>query len=496
MKLLIALALTAPTLPAEGDDLATWVAEVRNHLDDSAAAQAIAQSREAARYSEVAAQAQSPWTMRTTLSHGQQFPRDGSSFVPRLGMSVPTARSWQTLMVGTLEYRSRDRWTVQLEGAAGYFDNAQVAGAQQNDIPFNVDLSVAYDVVSGGSDSAENQAARAEAISALAQRLAAKDRLMQAELLLMSQVVELYGNRCKLVEVERIEAATNKALEDARLQVETKVISSADALNYEFLADSVRGRLAILRGQTRSILQRASAWGPETMAAFETLATRTPTCREPLEQTLERAGEARRAPKVIDEIARALPGSGARQAAATAATVSVGALVKAQRPSLAPFLLGRVSRAIGLDEEVALVEAGLQFEWNVAGERGDAQLRAAEARRAAAGRAVEQQQFEARADLRQLLAEIEAEQAVLRALDGGVQHSEKLGKILEVQRAIGEVSSLNQAIAIANQVDAHVAYIDAWLRLRRAIFHLGVLEATAQATRPELDKTTESAWTD
>lgn len=496
MKLLIALALTAPAISPGADDLATWVAEAQSHLGDSAAAQAIVQSQAAARYAGVAAQAQSPWTMRSTLAHGQLLPRNGSSFVPRLGMSVPTSRSWEAVLSGTVEYRTRDRWTVQLEGAAGYFDNSQVAGAQVNDVPFNVDLSVTYDVISGGSNSAENQAARAEAISALAQRLAAKDRLMQAELLLMGQVVELYGNRCKLAEVERIEVATGKALEEARLQVETKVISPADALNYEFLADSVRSSLAALRGQTRAILQRASAWGPETSAAFEGLAKRTPRCREPLDKVLGRVEGARRTPKAVDEIASALPGTGARRAAATAATISMGALVTAQRPSLAPFLLGRVSRAIGLDEEVALVEAGLQFEWNAPGERGDAQLRAAQARRSAAGRAVEQAQLEARASLRQLLAEIDAEKGILRALDGGVQHSEKLGKILEVQRAIGEVSSLNQAIAIANQVDAHVAYIDAWLRLRRAIFHLGVLEAVAKTTRPELAKTTEGAWTD
>lgn len=496
MKLLIALALTAPAAPEAADELADWVAQAQSHLGDSAAAQAITQSREAARYSEVAARAQSPWTMRSTLAHGQQFPRNGSSFVPRLGMSVPTSRSWEAVLSGTVEYRSRDRWAVQLEGAAGYFDNSEVAGAQVNDVPFNVDLSVTYDVISGGSDSAENQAARAESISAVAQRLAARDRMMQAELLLMGQVVELYGNRCKLAEVERIEAATAKALKQARLQVETKVISPADALNYEFLADSVRSSLAGLRAQSRSIMQQVSAWGPVTAATFAKLVQRRPSCREPLARVLSRAVKARRTPQAIEEIAVALPASGARQAAATAASISAGALLTAQRPSLAPFLLGRVSRAIGLDEEVALVEAGLQFEWNVAGERGDAQLRAAQARRSAAARAVEQQQLEARAGLRQLLAEIEAEQALLQALDGGVQHSEKLGKILEVQRAIGEVSSLNQAIAIANQVEAHIAYIDSWLRLRRAILHLGVLEATAEATRPELAKTTESAWTD
>lgn len=496
MKHLIALALLTPAAPNSGDELSTWVGRARANLDTSAAARAIEKSREAARHAEVAAREQSPWTMRTTLAHGQQFPRNGTSFVPRLGMSIPTSRSWETVASGTIEYRSRSRWAVQLEGAAGLFDNPEVDGVQQNDMPFNVDLSVTYDVVGGGADSAENQSARAEAIGAVASRLGARQRMMQAELLLVQQVVELYANRCKLAEIERIEAATKKALEEARLQVETKVISEADALNYEFLADSVNSRLAGLRAQTRSVLERASAWGPKTSATFEALAAQTPACEEPLEAVLARAAKARRAADTLDEVARALPASAARQAEASAAAVSAQALRMAQRPSLAPFLLGRLSRAIGLDEEVALVEAGLQFEWNIAGARGDAQLRAAEARRAAAGRALEQEQVEARADLRRLVARIDAETKVLEALHGSVQHAERLGAILEVQRAIGEVSSLNQAVAIANQVEAHIAYIDAWLRLRQALLELEVLEATAEATRPELAKTTEAAWTD
>jgi len=490
--LLFTLALGAPG----ADDLTRWVEQARAKLDDTPTALALERSRDAAEHAIEASKHNSPWTLRSLATHGQQFPRNGTSFVPRLGQSVPTSRSWEATFTGAVEYRSRSRWAVALEGATGYFDNQDVPGAQANDVPFNVDLSVTYDVVGGGAGSAENEAARAEALSAVAQRLLAGEARLAAELQLLEDVVALFANRCKQTALEPISAATTRALEEARLQVETKVISQADALNYEFLADSVASRRAGLALEGRALLSRVRAWGPQMARTLEALSAGRPACEEGLQAALARAAAAARPEAAVDGLAASLPGPAARRAAETAAGLSLAALRMGQRPNLTPCLLGRMSRAIGFDEEVALVEAGLQLDWNVPGARGDAQLRSAEAQRAAAARAREEALLAARAEVMRTVTTIEAEQDLLRALARTIEHTTALEKVLEVQRAIGEVSSLNQAVAVANQVEARLSYVDSWLRLRLGVLRLAALERAAERAAPDLQRATDSAWTD
>jgi hypothetical protein len=496
MNGIVLMSLALAATPGEADDLSAWVARARGQLANTPTAQTLEASREAAEHALRAATEQSPWTLRALATHGQQLPRNGTSFIPRLGQSVPTTRSWEATVTGGVEYQSRSRWSVALEGAAGYFDNRDVPGAQANDLPFNVDLSVTYDVVGGGAGSAENEAARAEALAALGRRLATRDGLLQADLQLLEQVVALFGNRCKLAALAPTAAAADKALKEARLQVETKVIGKADALNYEFLADSVASRRAALLLEGRALLARARVWGPELGDALAALASSNPACGEGVDAALARAAWAPQADAALDELAAGLPGPAARRAAESAAGLSAAALRMGQRLSLAPFLLGRVSRAIGYEDEVGLVEAGVQLDWNLPGERGQALLQAAEAQRRAAGQAAMEAQVAARAQVRQVVAELQAEQELLQALARTVQHSSELEQVLEVQRAIGEVSSLNQAVAVANQVEARLAYVDSWLRLRLGLLRLEALERAAEAAGPDVARATDTAWMD
>ena len=143
----LCIALSAAPPASSPSDLEVWIDAARSKLEDTPTARVFEQQRAAASASVDAALLQSPWTARSLLTHGQQFPRNGTSFVPRIGMSLPTARSWEATLSGSLQFQNRSRWAVQLEGAAGYFDEPTVDGLQQNDVPFSVDLSVTYDVV-------------------------------------------------------------------------------------------------------------------------------------------------------------------------------------------------------------------------------------------------------------------------------------------------------------------------------------------------------------
>lgn len=440
-----------------------------------------------------AAWEQDPWTLRSAVTHGQPFPRVGETFVPRLGMAVPTSRSFDVGVTGAMEYRLRSRLVGSVAGAVGYVDDRERPGHLANDLPFSVDLTVGYDVIRGGSESSENDRARANALLGVADKLEAEQAALQAKLGFLEQVVALFGNRCKRQRVEHLEAIVRTALESARIQLDSRVLSQAEYLNYEFLENSIAARRASVDLEQRLVLEGLAAWGPAVAERTRGLATVAVDCDAGRSNLDVWAKSGVLSADEVRQLAERLPGYSARRAAGLSASFDLRASQTELRPGLSPFLAGRFARALGSDEEVVSAQLGLQFDWNIPQNRGPAARDVAHHAHRAAQERVDETYALAVANIRSLTARMEVERNLLEVLKRTAASTGELARVLEVARAIGEANALNQATALVNAVDLELAMVDSWLRLGLAWHQLQALQLAADEIR-ELHRLGDADW--
>ncbi len=495
--LLLAALLSPPPSEARAEgaplDLSSWVAASLEHLASSPTYQRL-QAREASAESFIhASWEQSPWTVRSTATHGQAFPRTGSVFVPQLGSSVPTSRSWELGLTGALEYRRRERLVGTVAGSVGYLDDRERAGVNAGDLPFALDVNLAYDVLRGGAGSSENDRARAAAYLGVADKLETDAARLSARLRFLEQAVALFGNVCKRRQVERLAGVVKGAVESARVQLQSRVLTQAEYLNYQFLENTIAAREASVELERRALLEGLLVWGEAVKERMHARLGLAVDCDGARGSATKWADAAALDADALRRLAERLPAYAASRAANLSATFDLSAAETELLAGLSPFVAGRVARAPGSDEEVLTAQLGLQLAWNVPQVRGAAARDVALFARQAAQRRMEEVYAQQVSAVRTLTARMETERRVLETLVRSAASVDELARVLEVQRAIGEANALNQATALVNAVDLELAMVDGGLRIGLAWHQLQAMQAAAEAVG-EQDRLDDADW--
>jgi hypothetical protein len=467
--------------PAPGLDVEAYVALLRAALPSSPTLRALDARRAAAAEIEVAAREEAPWTLRGGLRHAQPFPRTGVVRDPVTMETAPTARSWDLTGRAGVEYRRRSTLLAAATADVGYADPAPREVISAHDLPFAIGLSVAYDLVTGGAESPANDRAHAAEARAVAEALAADAARVDAELRLVDDALAAFAGACKARAIQDLQRVVTEAAAASRAQLAARISSEADALNFRVLEQLYAARLASAAQERRVALERLTAWGPDLSALGRARAADALTCRVP---SAELAARAARRPAGDDARRRLVEGSPlvlARAAELTAAALVLRATETELRPTVAPFLAGSVARLRGLDETVFTAQAGLDVSWTIPELKGAASVRGQTEALSAARRRVEEARAALDATARALIARLETERALLAALDDTTATTTQLARVLEVQRAIGDVDALNQATALVNAVDLELAGIDALARFTSAALQLDVLAAASRA---------------
>ena len=492
------VAMATPAAAEHGPrDLDAWVAAGLARLSDSPTIRALEEARRSGISAMLAAIEESPWTVRSSLSHTQPFPRRGQA--RRSGNSVPfdTVRSYDVQASAELAYQRRSRFTASLAGTTGYLENLESQGAEAADVPFSVDLTIAYDLLRGGADSAEHERARAVAMRALASSLATEAARLQAELRFVDEVVAIFANRCQLDEMERVREAVGRALEGARTQLDAKVMSKPDYMNYVHLENVVLSQRSGLERQRAAVLDGMLAWGSEIRQVVEALLNGPVDCPKSSDITGVDRSIAALDPLMahLPVLAAQLPAHIAARAEQLASSHDLAATRTERLPGLAPYVAGRVERVSPLDEEVGSAQLGIQLDWTVAQGREARLEEAASQAHAAATRRVQESLQQGMSTLRALQGQIAAERRLLDVLSRTVDNSDALGRALEVQRAIGEVDALNQTSAYVSTINAKLSYLDSWARLQTSLYRVRAIDEAAKRTAEDRERLDDVSWT-
>lgn len=465
--------------PATGLD--AWLAKATSALPASPAARTLTQATVASEAAIRASLDEAPWSVQSSLAHGQYLPRPEG--LPAPGRSL--VPSWDARASAELRYELRSRLLARVAASASLYAHPAVETASAEVLPFAVELSVAYDVLRGSRHSSEHDRARARAVRALAEKLSAEANLVDAELGYLALLVGTYSNACKLSALGELEQRVAKSLAEVKLQRDTRVISPVAYMNFEHLANVVRVQRAGLELERDALVEDLGAWGARDAARALDGAKLACTPESP---------EARTRADAAEDLARALPATGAARAALWASSFDLAATRTERRASLSPYVAGRVAREVGVTDAVGTAELGLSLAWDVPGARGDALEVAAVEAHSAARLRVEQVHTEQASTIRRLTTSFERSRALVAALQSMLENATKLERALDVQRSIGDVDAVNQTTAFVNGLASKLSMIDAWLGAELAARQLGVLEDAARQYAPELARIEDGVW--
>jgi len=442
-------ALCFSSTAAGAQDLDAWINAGTAALPASPTYRALDARRQSSEAFVDAALEQSPWTLRSTVRHDQIFPR--------------TPRAWGLGASTEVEYRRRSGWVGTLAGAVNYVDIADA------NLPFSVDLTVGYDVIGGGDDSAGNDRAEAFALRSISDALSAESTRIDARLRFIDDVASIYAAQCKKKRVEELRKVVGAALSAAQIQLDSKVISQADFLNFRFLDDSFVTRLTSAEIEQRLALERLEAWGPAVVETVRALSGQPIDC-----DRVKKDRTVMMTPEAVTALAERQPQHAARRADRLAAAYDARATRTEQRPALVPSVGGTFGRIS--DQEVVTAHVGVAFDWNIPQSRGHAAETATRLAVEAATVRIEESLASSVAFIRQLIARVESERRLLDVLARSTASSEQLARVLDVQRAIGDIDALNQATALLNAVDLKLAVVDSGVRLESAYWQLETLK--------------------
>lgn len=470
-----------------------WYRALGEVIEDAPGMQAAFRNARAADHGIEAAIRQAPFSIDSSLEYTHFVSGLGANFVPGSPIVVPSASAFDLRSNSRLGFGLRERFFAQLDGSVGLLEAMGTGTFAAENLPFSLGLRLQYDVLRGGNRSAENDRARADAVSALGSKLQSWDQMLALRLELQSVTSALYGNACKQRGLEALRERAERALSEAEVQKSAKVLSQTDFLNFRFLRSSVMARVARLTAERAELEARLMVFGELVARKVAASIAAVRTC-DPDFSAL-RSLSPPEAP-VLERTAETAPGVAAQRAVQLALVFAREARGTELLPGLSPFLAGRIARPDGLDSEVASVSGGLALDWAIPGERGAQGLEAATVQHRAAEAAAEAARLGALSELKALAARMTTQQQLMRVLEATAEDSAALVEILDVRRSIGDVDALNLASAVSGNLDAQFSLVDAAIQIEGAFLQIETYREASRASVAELERLSSEHWTE
>lgn len=465
-----------------------WMRIGMRQFDDAPATQELLRSIQAQELSSEAASRQSPLTLKTRV-HRSAY-----------GVNP----DWDPDLTGTLRQLSdltvtqevlletRSSFKAGLSASYSSLQYQPLSGFDSSSQPFNLGLTLSYDLLKGGSDSPANLRARAESLEFRRERELKQQALLDSRIRYMQLISDLYVSSCKIAFLRAVHPRVQKTVTAGKVKVKTRTISYLDYLTFVDLEATFGKRLVEEETRRIAFLQEFSTWetsstpNKEIQEILSSLQSGGAECKPALASI--KAGISswsRMNDEEIRQLAIRMPSYRGAVAQRSASEARFKETRERDGLSISPFVSGGYIREEFSQTAQTAYSVGVALEWNLPAPHSSYETAAARAGFSSADMGTQRAFRENLAKLRTLQARVQAQENIIEVLNRAVDNSLELLKTIDVQQSIGSADSLNYVNAYLGGASASDAYLDNFAALQKDLFELAEYrKLAAQAPKP------------
>ena len=452
-----------------------WTKQLLTVVSDSPTLAALTASAESYEDNYRLEYRQSPFTLISGLNYGAYSPNPNfSTNLQRMGLFV---------FNNQLNYQANSSFSaaLQLSSSLGNFP----AGVLPTDSEIAT-LTLSYDLIRGGSSGLLWSQARGRALASLRQYYEVLSSLIGTRVQAYRAGILLYVAQCKIRRLKSAQVSISDTVEGGRVQVKAKTLAFKDFLNFQNLENSFTERLAREQLNAQQLKQNLSIYGEGVEKISEQLNSPLMVCDSGPKFSDAQISGYKLDPTTLDAVAKSLPSVMAAQSAKEGAFHELRAAQITNKVSLSPFVSGGYVKQDAFSSQITppSVQVGVNLVWNIPGTRGALNEEQAKAK-------LNSRNFSLRAEYQNSIArlgvlqnELNSQLNILNILEKNLDNSDTLLRVLDTQRAIGNVESLNFSVAYLANVDAQNAIFDSWGAIEGDIFEISEYKNFAKAHAP------------